>query len=230
MITSTPTTPIKTQNIFFTGKSYSKKNLIECEEFIEKTIKTAREIKPENYRAYTKVNPFIRLEKSIWGFKIPKISKELEKYNGTLKKIAGFSTEAGGYGGGWIKASTKTPLSTKDVHTCALLNLVNENTSEQLMYHVYAETRKNSIEYLIKKEFPSFTKVNIMPGDQHQTNNTVNEIIKAIDNINPKATKEYYHIPIENPEVIAIDGKLKYIENTNHNDMTFTQITNQYNY
>lgn len=215
--------------ITFTGKTYSRKGFRECEEFCEKVGKKVKKAATENYQAYF-ATKHCRLEKAIWGYKAPVGSIELQPYTGSLKKTAGFSTEAGGYGGGWIKADTSTPLSTKDVHTCALLNLVNENTNEQLMYHVYSHTSPAAIKNLITQKFPRFTRVNIMPGDQYQTNTTVNNIVDAVSEVNPKAIRQYYHMPVENPEVISVDGQLKYLENKKPDEMTFTQITNQYNY
>lgn len=217
------------QQVNFKGKSFSKKGFKECEDCCEKTIKKYKKAAAETYRAYF-IKSYPQLEKSMWGYKVPVNSQELKSYSGIMKKTAGFSTEAGGYGGGWIKSNIDTPLSTKDVHTCALLNLVNENTGEQMIYHVFDHTNSAGIKELIKNEFPRFTKANILPGDQHQTNNTVNNIIDAIDDINPKVLKQYYHMPVENPEIVAIGGELRYIENLKPDIMTFTEITNQYHY
>lgn len=224
MINNIYNTPIS-----FTGKTYSRKGLKECEKYCSKANKKIKKAVAENYMAYMRQSG-VNLDKSPFGYKIPVGSLELKPYTGTLEKSAGFSTEAGGYGGGWIKANINTPLSTKDVHNCALLNLINDNTGEQLLYHVYAETQKDSIVNLIKREFPRFTRANIMPGDLHQTNTTVNNTLNAVADINPKAMREYYHMPVENPEVVAINGELRYIENKNPDKMTFTEVCNQYNY
>ncbi len=218
-----------TPQISFTGKTFSRKQLLECEDFCEIAGKKIKKISSKNFQAYTMPKNTICLERCAFGYKVPVGSQPLKEYTGTRVKTAGFSTESGGYGGGWIKASCDTPLSTKDVHTCALVNLINENKNEQLMYHVYAFTTAGKIKELIKKEFPRFTKVNIMPGDQYQTNSTVNNIVEAIKDVNPKAIKQYYHMPVENPEVVAIKGELKYLENKNPDKMTFTEI-DQYNY
>ena len=188
------------QQISFTGKTYSKKAMRECEEFCEDFCKKKKKGKKKskkpssaNYRAYTTgiVNTN-NLERCPFGYKA-RNSKELIPYTGSLDKAVGFSTEAGGYGGGWLKADTNTPLSTKDVHNCALLNLVNENTNEQMLYHVYGFTQANTVK-------------------------------------DPKATKQYYHMPVENPEVISVNGELQFLPNSNPKDMTFQQITNQYIY
>lgn len=225
------------QQISFTGKTYSKKAMRECEEFCEDFCKNIKKGKKKfkkpssaNYRAYTTgiVNTN-NLERCPFGYKA-RNSKELIPYTGSLDKAVGFSTEAGGYGGGWLKADTNTPLSTKDVHNCALLNLVNENTNEQMLYHVYGFTQANTVKDFVADKFPRFTKVNIMPGDQFQTNSTVNNIVEAINEINPKAPKQYYHMPVENPEVISVNGELQFLPNSNPKDMTFQQITNQYIY
>ena len=97
------------------------------------------------------------------------------------------------------------------------------------MYHVYSHTTSGKIKELIQNEFPRFNKVNIMPGDQFQTNSTVNNILEAVNEVNPKAIRQYYHMPVENPEVVSINGDLKYLENKKPDEMTFTEV-NQYNY
>lgn len=223
------------QQISFTGKSFSKKAMRECEEFCEyfatnakRTKRKAKKPSSANYRAYAGIVDTHNLERSTWGYRA-RNSKELIPYTGTLNKTDGFSTEAGGYGGGWIKAATNTPLSTKDVHNCALLNLVNENTNEQMLYHVYGFTQANTVKDFVAENFPRFTKVNLMPGDNCQTNSTINNIVEAIDKINPKAPKQYYHMPVENPEVISVNGELHFLPNTNPKEMTFQEV-DQYVY
>ncbi len=222
-------TNYNTPSLNFTGKTFSKKNFKDFEEVYETGGKKFKKVSSKLFEAYTKPKNRISLERDIWGYKVPVGSKPLAKYTGTKVKTAGFSTESGGYGGGWIKAGIDTPLSTKDVHTCALVSLVNENTNEQLMYHVYSFTTAGKIKELIKNEFPRFNKVNIMPGDQFQTNSTVNNILEAVNDINPKAIRQYYHMPVENPEVISVNGELRYLENKKPDEMTFTEV-NQYNY
>lgn len=218
------------KQVSFTGKTFSRKAMRECEEFCSDIYREIKTPKSSAYRAYARITTTPQnLERGAFSYKT-KYSKELKPYTGTLKHSAGFSTEAGGYGGGWIKSTTSTPLSTKDVHTCALLNLIDETTNEQMLYHVYSETSFCNIKKLILQEFPNFTKVNIMPGDQFKTNTTVNNINKALDEINPKITKQYYHMPVENPEVIAIDGELQFLKNKKPDEMTFVQVTDQYNY
>lgn len=167
------------------------------------------------------------LWRSAYGFKFP-VSEEMKKYDGELGTDAGYSTKAGGYGGSWLLDDINVPLSTKDVHDCALVNLVNTETDEQLLYHVYSKTGSASIERFIKNMFPRFDLVNIMPGDQFQTKLTVGKILTAIDNINPQAEKKYYHAPVENPEIVAVNGKLEYIE-SDKNSMSF-RIMENYNY
>lgn len=218
--------------ITFSGKGFNRKLAREAKEYFRNSSPYAFE------RLYSEHYPIpnknISLEKSIWGYKAPH-SVELEKYTGTTIKNAGFSTEAGGYGGGWIKAAGDVPLSTKDVHTCAVLYLENKNTNEHMLYHVYGNGNKNltpieSIKTLITKEFPRFTHVSILPGDQMQTNSIVNNINSAVDELNPKAFKTYYHMSSENPEIVAQNGKLTYLDNLFPNKMTFTEVKDQYNY
>ena len=215
--------------VSFTGKTYSKKALKELDEFCDSPCKKVKKAAAKHIKAFFLPKNYVSLERCAFGYKAPVGSRPLEKYTGTRVKTAGFSTESGGYGGGWIKASCDTPLSTKDVHTCALVSLVNENTNEQLMYHVYSHTTSGKIKELIQNEFPRFNKVNIMPGDQFQTNSTVNNILEAVNEVNPKAIRQYYHMPVENPEVVSIHGDLKYLENKKPDEMTFTEV-NQYNY
>lgn len=215
-------------NITFTGKTYSKKAIKEFAEITEYSGKKIKKIPSHIYHSLVNYNNKIKLEQTNWGYKAP-YSNELKKYVGSLTKSTGYSTEAGGYGGGWIMNDINVPLSTKDIHTCALVNLINENTGKQLIYHVYDATEADSIKTLIKKEFPRFTKVNIMPGDNHRTNTTVNNIIEAVDKVNPKAMKTFYHAPVENPEVVAINGELQYLDNINPNKMSFKEI-DQYHY
>ncbi|MCD8377496.1 MAG: hypothetical protein LUB59_01770, partial [Candidatus Gastranaerophilales bacterium] len=213
----------------FTRKTYPKDFSKEAKHLCEKYGVKLEIIDTGIYRSYyQKTHP--RLEKGIWGYKFAQNSTPLAEYTGTKLKTAGFSTESGGYGGGWIKSGMNVPLSTKDVHTCALLNLVNKNSGEQLLYHVYEKTGIGAVKALITKEFPRFTEVNIMPGDNFKTNTVVNNILDAVNEINPKAAKHYYHASVENPEIVAIDGKLEYIKNIDCNNMTFTEVTNQYNY
>lgn len=217
-----------TNPITFTGKTYSKKHLKECEETFEYGRKKIKDIPLHRIQNFIVNDTHLRLDKDVFGYKAQK-STPLELYCGKRNKDFGFSTESGGYGGGWIKASINTPLSTKDVHTCALVNLINETTGEQLLYHVFHKTTKNEIKNLIQGELPRFTKANIMPGDQFQTTSTTKRIIEAIDELNPKVEKEFFHMSDFNPEVVAINGKLEYIPNKNPDKMTFIEITDQYN-
>lgn len=215
-------------NITFTGKTYSKKAFKQIEECVDYGRKNSKKIPSDIYKTlvmpYSKVN----LEKTEFGYKAIN-SNPMQKYLGEIGESAGFSTEAGGWGGGWIKGRTHTPLSTKDLHTCALMNLINENTGEQLLFHVFHDTKSNSIIKLIQDKFPRYTKVNIMPGDMRDTNNTVNNILCAVDRLNPKVTKKFYHASVYNPEVVAINGELQYLDNINPNKMSFKEI-DQYHY
>ena len=126
---------------------------------------------------------------------------------------AGFSTEnLTDVGGGYLKADCLTPLSTTGVRTCAVLNLVNEETGESALYHVLDETNAEKIQEFIRTIFPNFTKVNIVGGDQFKTVNTMRKIIQAVENVNPYADKFFYHTVSENPEIIAYGGDMYYMK------------------
>ena len=153
----------------------------------------------------------VELWHTAYGFRMP-VSEEMIMYKGK-KGDAGLSTEAGGFGGGWIISDINTPLSTRDMHGCAVLNLINSETNKQLLYHVYEDSGSGVIEQFIKEKFPKFDKVNITPGDAPKTSLTMNKILTAVDNINSDAQKTFYHTQTENPEIVTIDGKLEYIDN-----------------
>lgn len=165
--------------------------------------------------------------KKIFNYSTEVGSVPVKPYRGTLEKSAGISTEAGGYGGGYLTGSIGKPLSTTDVHTCALLNLFNTKTSQQVLYHVYHATPMQKIVDFIRKNFPDFTGVNIVGGDQFKTINTMREIEKAIDSVNPNIPKTYYHTLSENPQLVACNGEISYIEGKSR-QLSFVQDTKHY--
>jgi len=224
----------KNNQISFSGTSYKKipkalyNNLGEESEHFSK-----KSIIPTEYsiatRAYANIRNSIRLEYTGFGYRVPKISKAIEPYKGTLNPKDGFSTEPE-YGGEWLKGRINTPLSTNELHDCSLLNLVNEDTGEQFLYHILFRTNKNSIKNLINEQFPRFTKANLMAGDHVNTTNTFNDSLSAINEINPKAKKTFYHIMEDSPEIVAVNGKLESIPCVSRQKVTFKVIDNQYNY
>jgi len=199
---------------------------------IEEIFNKNESPQPENYRAYLNIpkTSNIRLEKKIFGYGTEN-SLAVKPYLGDMTKTAGFSTEGDESGGGWIKASLDTPLSTADIHTCAVVNLVNEKTNEQFLYHVYRGVTNGTstieIEKFLLKEFPDFNKVNIIAGDQQQTNVAVNCALTALNDINKSAKVNFYHFSSENPEIVAQNGDLSFIERDDKK-MTFTEVKNNF--
>ena len=221
---------VSSQNINFTDRTFS--NIVRMDDFegeaveyiTKKGKKTVLEIKSEYFRANAKFEEKIRLVKKLFSYGHEHNSKPLPAYKGTLDKNKGYSTETGGYGGGWLLSNINTPLSTTDVHTCGALNLVNDLDEEHLFYHVLDETTPKQIKTFIKENFPRFNKVNIVPGDRFETNNTVNNILSAINEINPMAEKNFYHFSSENPEIVAHKGILSYVEGQKPKEVTFRQV------
>lgn len=156
-------------------------------------------------------------------------SEEISPYKGPTSKDAGFSTEEGGWGGGWLIANCMTPLSTTDVNTCAVLNLVNEDTGKQALFHVHHKTPLNRIEEFINEKFPDFTKVNIVGGNQFPTVNTIKKIVAAVDNVNPYADKIFYYTKTENPQLVAYCGDMYYMKGKD-GQLSFVQNTENYWY
>lgn len=150
-------------------------------------------------------------------------------YNGPLEKTAGLSTEENGFGGGWLKGSIDTPLSTTDVHTCAVLNLLNADTFEQVLYHVYHKTSVNKIEEFIRKIFPDFTHVNIVGGQEFPTVNTMKKIREAVDRMNIDVPKTYWHTVCDNPQLVAYDGEISFVKGKS-GQVSFVQDTENYWY
>lgn len=189
------------------------------------TIKNAEESRSyyNNYCLNSFVETTPEIEYSGFGYKVSNKSKQMKEFDNETS--SGFSTPAE-IGGTWLKGNTNTPLSTKGVHDCAVLNLVNENNDSQMLYHISPKSETEDIVDLIKKEFPRFTKANIMLGDVFDTKKTFNKALSALDEINPKAEKNYYHALADNPEVVAVDGELQYIKNPSKHDMSFKTQTN----
>ena len=171
----------------------------------------------------------VKIVKKLFNYSDDTNSARIKSYSGPMAKNAGMSTEAGGYGCGWLKGSLDTPLSTTDVHTCALLNLVNADTFKQLLFHVFDDTSVHKIENFIKKIFPDFTHVNIVGGDQFKTVNTMRKIVDAVDNVNPYAPKTFYETICENPQLVAYNGEISYIKGKS-GQVSFVQDTENYLY
>ncbi len=171
--------------------------------------------------------PVQRIVKKSFNYSTETGSVQVRPYIGTLERSVGISTEEGGYGGGYLTGNIDTPLSTTDVHTCALLNLFNEYTSKQALYHVHHKTPVQQIVDFIRKIFPDFSGVNIAGGDQFQTVNTMRKIAEAVDNVNPNAPKTYFHTVCENPQLVACDGEISYIKGKS-GQLSFIQDTEHY--
>lgn len=229
---------ISFSQLSFTGKTrrYNGFAVDLCESAANKIFKQVEpkfSKKPvsENYRAYSQVflPTEVKFSKQMHGYGVEGKSVELPLYAGTKKVSDGFSTEVGGYGGGYILSDVKTPLSTTDVHTCACLNLVDGTSDEQLLYHVFHGTSSADIRKFVNNFFPNFTKINIVPGDMLQTSKTVKNILEAVSDINPKIEPNFYHFPCYNPEIVAYKGDLFFIKHSNEGNVTFKQVKN-YNY
>lgn len=92
-----------------------------------------------------------KIVKKTFNYSTDRGSVSVRPYSGSLERSAGISTEEGGYGGGYLTGAIDTPLSTTDVHTCALLNLFNTNNSKQTLYHVHHKTPVQQIFDFIRK-------------------------------------------------------------------------------
>lgn len=164
-----------------------------------------------------------------WGmcFAAPD-AEPLPIYKGSLEKNAGLSTEKGGYGGGFLQAGLETPLSTTDVHSCVAAQFVDMGTKKHFLYHIMeAEQIADTVKF-IKSKFPDFQKINIVTGDHIGTQNTTNNLLKALDIISPKAKKKFYHFPQENPEIVAHNGDLSYIPRVTSKGTTFKEVDQYY--
>ncbi len=218
-------------------KSRTVKSKVLTDEVVSKTEKFSSSIKSkmheipsENLKAYANIKNYdsIKLSRQFYGYGIDVVSEALPVYRGPKNSNAGFSTESNGRGGGWICADLDTPLSTKDLHTCAAINLVNEAENKHILYHVLHMTSAKNIKNFIWEKFPKFNKVNIIPGDQYETTNTINDILEAVNDINPKCTKKFYHFNSDNPEVVASNGSMSYIKGRQKDKMTFNEIGQYY--
>lgn len=208
------------------GREVVSKNI----EHVGSKVKSNSKVPAETYKAYSNVNcKRVNLARKEFGYAVGEHSVELPIYKGPKNKSVGLSTEVGGLGRGWLKASIDTPLSTADIHTCAVLHLVNEEDGQHVLYHVLHKTPPEEIQKFMKDNFPKFNKVNILPGDMlYETRDTVNAIISAVDRVNPKAEKKFYHFATENPEVVAYKGKLSYVKGHKPEHVTFTELAQYY--
>lgn len=170
-----------------------------------------------------------RIVKNVFNYSAEVGSVPVRPYMGSMDKMAGCSTEGTELGGGWLKADIDTPLSTTGVQTCAVLNLVNKDTLEQVLYHVFHKTSSSRIEQFIREIFPSFTHVNIVGGQQFQTVNTMRKVVDAVDNVNPRALKTYYHTLCDNPQLVACNGEIYHIKGKS-GEVSFVQNTENYWY
>lgn len=187
-------------------------------------------VSAENARAYSPIkyrHPLVKMECS---YSIEKGSKELAPYKGPLVKNAGKSTPWNvlDEGGGWLKGSLDTPLNTRGAHDCAILNLINESKNEHLLFHVYPESKKEDIVTFIKKYSPRFNKINILGGDIPTTQGTVDSIIDAVKQLNPKIKPQFYHSTVIRPEVVAYQGKLYNIEESEFGQAPFKEYRSWY--
>lgn len=223
--------PVSNSNISFTGK-----NVFPFYNLASKLEKGPREVKyfgipAQNYKIYLnipKTKP-IKLIKGANGYSVGKNSEPLGVYKGSKDPFDGYSTEAeGGFGGGWLKSNMNIPLSSRNFHSCAGLNLIDKQNKMQMFFHVYHKTTTEDIINFILEKFPQFNKVNIIPGDTPKTNITTNNIIKAVNAINPKVEKHFYHFSTSAPEVVSCKGKLSYVENSPKDKMTFSEKINYY--
>ncbi len=151
-------------------------------------------------------------EKYIFNYCPPDDAKRILPYKGPLNMTSGISTEDPDLGGGWLKSDINTPLSTTGVRTCAVLNLVDEDTNMHTLYHVFHGTDSGSIKEFITTEFPHFTHVNIVGGNQYQTVYTMSRIVDAVNDVNPDAEKTFYYTVTDNPELVAYRGDMYYIK------------------
>lgn len=138
-------------------------------------------------------------------------AKEPEIYTGSYNRNVGKSTEFGDIGGGFIRGTIQQPLSTAGIHDCVAINLVDEKSGKQALYHVYAKTSQDNIAKAINENFPQYTGINIIPGDNFKTTKTTKNILDALKSINDKTPVKFYFLPSKNAEIVACDGELKTI-------------------
>lgn len=219
----------------FSGKSFrdSKKFAKEASRFAEEYSLPGYDVL-QAYKSQVFSHPRYKvlLEKKIFGYS-SRESSILPKCEGTVSKLEGISTEAlveknekkaTCYGGGWLRADISTPLSTKDVHTCSAVHLVDDGAGEHFLYHVHHDTPQWELEAFLLKEFPYFNKINIFPGDALLTQKTTEKILESVANINSKADINFYHSPVENPELVAYKGALSFLPPKDDGKMTFKEV------
>lgn len=174
-------------------------------------------IKPDLSKAFVRVDRFAlsnpnNIVKKSFNYSVELNSRPVLPYSGPVKRTAGFSTETPLLGGGWLDGTIDTPLSTTGVRTCAVLNLVDEETAKQILYHVFHNTSADRITEFIREKFPKYTRVNLVGGDQLKTRETMMKILKAVDRVDPFAPKVYYHTLCENPQLVAYKKEIYYLE------------------
>lgn len=184
----------------------------------------------ESFRAYAPIKYKVPLAKINCSYSVKKGSIELPQYNGPRKKEIGKSTKLSQKddGGGWIKGSLSTPLNTRGVHDCAVLNLINEAKEEHLLFHVHPDSTASDIEEFLKKYFPTFNRINILGGDIPQTQGTVNRILEATERLNPQVKTKFYHSPVFRPEIVAYNGEMSHIKDSDFIETPFREYKKWY--
>ena len=205
------------------------------------TIPTSK-VPAENFRAYANVENIdlnklkFRRSRKMEGCGVKGISKPLPAYNGPIERNVGLSTLHGRIGGGWVKGSLNTPLSTPMPYDCAVLNLINEDKQEHILFHVYTGAKTDGskgtsiedIEAFINKYFKEFNKVNILLGKNLETRSTVENILYALEKVNPEAEKTFFHIPVNEPEIVAYQGGLSHLGDETRHLVSFAETSNFY--
>ena len=181
------------------------------------------------YRAYSQIEPkttIERLYRKFYGYAVSKKSIPLSEYKGPSQKSDGFSTLITNtdLGGGWLEGSLDVPLGTNSPHDCAILNLINTKTNRQILFHVHPRSQKSDIRYFINTKFKNYNSVNILSGDNKGTIETVKKIVDALDSVNSKAKKEFYHLNSFEPEVVGYGGKLSAIKNNSEGRANFVEV------
>lgn len=141
-----------------------------------------------------------------------KSEKELQKI---IKK--GLSTNKDGYAYSFLKTTANKPLSTSFVHDCSVMYLYNENKNTHFLYHIFPQTPKKEIDYMIKNFMPEgYTHASIVPGSREYTNTHkeyLPNVFNSIKNINNNAIINVYHNSSFYPEVVGYKGKMYEIMN-----------------
>ncbi len=214
---------ITSSKINFSGNSFKFPPRVEFKDF-EVTTKPIQGLKEDVVSLKNHLNTNVKLERK-WGMcYATHDASSLPRYEGSFDKTAGFSTESGRFGGGWLKADLDKPLSTSEVHDCVAVQFVNEPSGEHFFYHILFEKPARAIAEFVKEKFPNFHKVNIVTGDHIGTQQTTNSLLKAIKEINPETEVKFYHFPVDNPEIVAYKGDLNYISRPKSRDNTFLEL------